>query len=389
MNESERVKNSRTRPEGDRSRPREHRRRPQKDRSRPREHRRRRQKGRSRAEARRSDPRVHRGHPNKCRSSGDECRSHRKKARSVPNFYPGHTGRDRSRPKDRRSGPRRDRRCSKENRGRPEESRPDPREHGVIPNEIRIRSTQIGLQSKGNGVRSEDIGALQKISGVRPKRIGLVAKNTGARQRSVGLAKEDRSPQQGNRSRRNVRRSHRMFVGVIRNSIGGIPSSATPFTPARGISNIRPGITRRDRAASRIQWACIPDGPDSIRRPPETTVRSARGQRRVPRPRQHGEHCRSFPRRACKREACSNPLINPSTKEVAGILIYKRGTFFRVVATCRPNHRDPDEAETSSSLPPSASKRHGPGANFSDHVNLIYRRSAAQSSWQYALTRRR
>jgi len=44
-----------------------------------------------------------------------------------------------------------------------------------------------------------------------------------------------------------------------------------------------------------------------------------------------------------------------------------------VVATCQPNLRDPDEAETSSWLPLSASKPHGPGANFSDHARSLHR----------------
>ena len=302
---------------------------------------------------------MHRGHPKKCRSPGDACRRHPNKDRSVPNFYPGHPDRDRSRPTERRSGPRRDGGCSNEHRGRPDERRPDRREHGVIPNEIRIPSTQTGPQSKDVGVRSEDIGALRKIIGGQPKRIGgqpkrigLVAKNVGARQRRAGLAKEDRSLRKGNRI-------VRIFVGVTRNFIGGILSAATPSTPARGISNIRPGLTRRDRAASRMQWA-----PHS-RRPgfdPTTTgnngSRSGRGQRSVPRPRQPVAHRRPFPRRACKREACRNPRINLPIKAVAGIFFYARGDGFRVVATCQPNPRGRDEAEASSWLPLSASKCH-------------------------------
>ena len=54
-----------------------------------------------------------------------------------------------------------------------------------------------------------------------------------------------------------------------------------------------------------------------------------------------------------------NSLINLPTKEVAKNFIYARGNFFRVVATCEPNPRGPDDARPSVVGPVRVSKRHG------------------------------
>jgi hypothetical protein len=67
-----------------------------------------------------------------------------------------------------------------------------------------------------------------------------------------------------------------MFIGVFRNSIGSIPNSAIPSTPAQGISNIGAAITPRDRAASQIRRDRSRDGLDSIRRAPEPPILTMR-----------------------------------------------------------------------------------------------------------------